>query len=142
MSGLAVVLAILGIYPHMNGNNRQCIVDRQVRIAEQLEETVRMGVPVLVMAAVAFKETHFGCDRNEGGGWGAPIDRFHRHTAGTHVQAAQSLINGRAACGSWEGAVLRFRTGACAPRRGPGPAYLREVLRLEGRIESWRPRVR
>lgn len=142
MSGLAVVLAILGLFPYMSGNNRQCVVDRQVRIAEQLEETVRMGVPVLVMAAVAFQETHLGCDRGEGGGWGAPIDRFHRHTAGTHVQAAQSLVNGMGACGSWEGAVIRFRTGACAPRGGPGPAYGRAVMNLAGRIEAWRPRVR
>ena len=137
MTGLAVVLAILGIFPFMNGNNRACIVEHQARIAEQLEETAAMGVPILFMAAVAFKETHFGCARGSGGGWGAPADRHHRHTAGTHRDAAQSLLTGMTVCGSWERAVMRFRTGNCAETRGPGPSYVTGVINLGARINRW-----
>jgi hypothetical protein len=99
------------------------------------------------MVAVAFSETHLGCDYGEGGGWGAPVDRHHRHTAGTHLHAAAVLARGMEVCrGDELGAVRRFRTGLCDPRRQSssavvgrvGEAYGRRVLRIAARLEAHR----
>lgn len=151
MSPETILAAILAIFPHMSGNNRQCIIDHQVRIAEQLREVsqpVAPGAPVPpveLTAAVAFAETHLGCDLNEGGNWGAPIDRNHRHTAGTHMSAVRVLSRGFTRCGSWDGAVMRFRTGLCNPAvngrtpeiRRIGPQYLRTIRSIMGRMEAY-----
>lgn len=131
-----VLAAILAIFPHMSGNNRACIVQRHDRIVQQLAETTAAGVPVELMASVAFKETHLGCDRHEGGNWGAPVDRNHRHTAGDHMDAAQSLLTGRERCRNWRGSVMRFRTGLCNPRGVVGRRYLHGVENLMDRIRS------
>jgi hypothetical protein len=136
MNPAQVLAAILAIFPFMSGNNRACIQSRQARIVEQLTETTAAGVPPEIMASVAFVETHLGCDRNEGGNWGAPIDPAHRHTAGTHVHAARALLTGRERCGSWDGAIVRFRTGLCAARTPVGRRYLANVTRLAQRIVS------
>ncbi len=151
MTPESILIAILAIFPYMNGNNRQCIIDRQPRIAEQLREVsqpIEPGAPVPpthLTAAVAFKETHLGCDINEGGNWGAPIDRNHRHTAGTHLSAVTSLVHGYQRCGSWDGAVLRFRTGFCNPaRQGAsrqiqviGAQYLNSIHSIMGQMEEY-----
>ena len=129
-----VLAAILTIFPYMSGNNRACIESRRDRIVQQLTETTAAGVPTEIMASVAFMETHLGCDRNEGGGWGAPIDAAHRHTAGTHMNAASVLVRGLERCGSWDGSIRRFRTGLCQPTP-VGTAYLRRVNQLVRRIE-------
>ena len=150
MSPEAILVAILAIFPHMSGNNRQCIIDRQPRIAAQLREVsepIEPGAPVPpveLTAAVAFAETHLGCDINEGGNWGAPIDRNHRHTAGTHLSAVRVLSRGYAQCGSWDGAIVRFRTGFCNPaRQGATPAiqaigarYLRTIHSIMERMQD------
>lgn len=138
-----IVLAILALFPHMSGNNRHCIETQQARIVQQLLEVSQPhepGAPVPpteLTAAVAFAETHLGCDLHEGGNWGAPLDRLHRHTAGTHMHAVRALSRGYQRCGSWDGAVLRFRTGLCNPRRSPSPQvreqgthYLRVIRRI------------
>lgn len=151
MSGWALVAAVLSLFPVMSGRNRACIEDRHERIAQQVEETARAypRVRASVLVAVAFSETHLGCDYGEGGGWGAPVDRQHRHTAGTHLHAAAVLARSLEVChGDELGAVRRFRTGLCDPRRQSssavvgrvGEAYGRRVLalaaRLEGRVEG------
>lgn len=133
-----LIALLLTIFPYMNGDNRQCIAERQVQIASQLEETTRMGVPPALMVSVAFLETHLGCDRHEGGNWGAPISPNERHTAGTHVHAARALLTGFERCGSWDGAVLRFRTGLCRTNASYGVNYLRNVQRLTRRLEGTR----
>ena len=153
MTGTALVTAVLALFPVMSGANRACIEARRARIAQQIEETARAypRVRASVLVAVAFSETHLGCDYGEGGGWGAPIDRHHRHTAGTHLHAAAVLARSLEVCGGDElGAVRRFRTGLCDPRRQSssalvgrvGEAYGRRVLalaaRLEGRVEGQR----
>lgn len=130
-----IIIALLSIFPYMSGNNRQCIQRRQEAIAEALHETSGLGVPVEVMTAVGFRETHLGCDEGEGGNWGAPIDPQHRHTAGTHLHAAQALMTGFGVCGSWDGAIRRFRTGSCRPS-ATGDAYLLSVRYLIRRLES------
>lgn len=129
-----VVAAILSLFPYMSGNNRACVEHRRSEIAAQLTETADAGVPSEIMAAVAFVETHLGCDRGEGGGWGAPINGQHRHTAGTHMHAARVLIRGLERCGDWDGSIRRFRTGLCHPTT-VGTSYLRRVNRLIRRIE-------
>lgn len=148
-----ILAALLALFPHMSGNNRQCILDRRPRILRQLEEVGRpleepgeMGViaPREIVAAVAFAETHLGCDNGEGGNWGAPIDPQHRHTAGTHIHATIALIHGYQACHTWDGAIMRFRTGLCDSRTSPNPAvraqglrYLRSINRLVSRIQDF-----
>jgi hypothetical protein len=150
MTPHSILLAILAIFPHMSGNNRQCIMDRQQMIATQLQEVsepVAPGAPVPpveLTAAVAFAETHLGCDLHEGGNWGAPIDRNHRHTAGTHLSAVRVLSRGYERCGSWDGAILRFRTGLCNPARQGGteairrigPQYLRTIHSIMDRMRA------
>ena len=146
MSGWALVAAILSLFPVMSGRNRACIEDRHDAIARQVDETARAYPRVRpeVLVAVAFSETHLGCDAGEGGGWGAPIDRQHRHTAGTHLHAAAVLARGMVVCGSDElSAVRRFRTGLCDPRRQStsavvgrvGERYGRRVIRLAERLQ-------
>jgi hypothetical protein len=148
-----ILAALLYLFPHMSGHNRQCILDRRPRIIQQLEEVGRplvepgeMGViaPREIVAAVAFAETHLGCDNGEGGNWGAPIDPQHRHTAGTHIHATIALIHGYQACHTWDGAIMRFRTGLCDSRTSPNPAvraqglrYLRSINRLVSRIQEF-----
>jgi hypothetical protein len=138
MTPVQVLAAILAIFPFMSGNNRACIEDRRVRIEQQLAETTAAGVPIEIMAAVGFMETHLGCDRGEGGGWGAPIDRLHRHTPGTHMDAAQSLVTGYRECGTWDGAVMRFRSGMCRTQQPYAVRYVRLVNALARRIEAHR----
>ena len=149
MTGTELVTAVLALWPVMSGDNRACIEQRRARIAEQIEETARAypRVRASLMVAVAFSETHLGCDYGEGGGWGAPVDRHHRHTAGTHLHAAAVLARGMEVCANDElGAVRRFRTGLCDPRRQStsavvgrvGEAYGRRVLRIAARLEAYR----
>ena len=133
-----VLAAILTLFPHMSGNNRPCIERRHERIVQQLRETTAAGVPAPLMASVAFIETHLGCDRHEGGNWGAPIDRRHRHTAGDHMDAAQALLTGLQRCGTWDGAVSRFRSGLCRTRRTYVLRYVHNVNALVRRINAAR----
>ena len=146
MIGTALVSAVLALFPVMSGRNRQCIEAGRARIAQQIDETARAypRVRASVLVAVAFSETHLGCDRGEGGGWGAPVDRHHRHTAGTHLHAAAVLARSMQVCGGDElSAVRRFRTGLCDPRRQStsatvgrvGERYGRRVLALAERLQ-------
>jgi hypothetical protein len=150
-----IVAAILSIFPHMNGRNRECIERNQPRIIQQLHDVSLPSFPgapvppVELTASVAFLETHLGCDANEGGNWGAPISATRRHTAGTHMHAVRVLANGYLRCGTWEGAVLRFRTGLCNPaRQSNNPAlqvqgtnYLRTVNNIMHRISTVRASI-
>lgn len=145
VTGAELVTAVLALWPVMSGDNRQCIETRRDRIAAQVEETARAypRVRASLMVAVAFSETHLGCDYGEGGGWGAPVDRHHRHTAGTHLHAAAVLARSMQVCGGDElSAVRRFRTGLCRPLRESssplvgrvGERYGRRVLALAERL--------
>ena len=154
MTPEAIIIAILGIFPHMSQNNRQCIIDRTPQITQQLQEVgepIEPGAavpPRELTAAVAFLETHLGCDRFEGGNWGAPINARQRHVPGNHMSAVRILVRGYRTCGTWEGSVMRFRTGLCNPRRQSsnrhiqtvGPRYLRRVQDLQARMVAYRDR--
>lgn len=126
--------ALLALFPHFP--TRPCVVQRTHAITTALVEGERAhGVPPALLAAVAFHETHLGCDAGEGGNWGAPTDRRHRHTAGTPLDAARALARSYAVCGDWAGAVGRFRSGLCRPFNPAHRAYVRSVLRLRARLE-------
>ena len=150
MTPQAIVLALLSMFPYMSGNNRQCIIDRQPQIEVQLHEVtqpIAPGAPVPpveLVAAVGFAETHLGCDSGEGGNWGAPISPLQRHTAGTHMHAAVALVHGYQRCHSWDGAIMRFRTGLCDPAhqgatpqiRAIGVHYLNTIHAIMRRLQA------
>jgi len=129
-----VLAALLHLFPHMSHNNRACIEANRDHIVRVAEEGLRdHGVPPLVMISVGFMETHLGCDVGEGGNWGAPISRAERHRAGTPGQAAQALQTSREVCGTWLGAISRFKSGLC--RIPPSMTfYTRGTLRLMNRL--------
>lgn len=123
-----LIVSLLNLY--MSGNNRACIQANQVQIASVLQDGEQNhGVPPLVLLSVGFMETHLGCDAGEGGNWGAPISRLNRHRAGTPAQAAMALQASYRACGTWLGAISRFRSGLCRIPRGMAH-YPRGVVRL------------
>jgi hypothetical protein len=108
-------------YPRCTKRNTESIVARAERVF-----TV-YGVPPGVLLVIGYLESHLGCHPRSGGCWGAPVDRRHR---GTADNAASSLRNGFAACGTWEGAVGWFRCGACRcpPLVGYDPPYAVEQI--------------
>lgn len=130
-----VVTAILAIFPYMSGDNRQCIINNRSNIENVLTQSQQRfpQMPIEVLATIGFIETHLGCDRGEGGNWGAPISPTQRHVAGTPMQAAVALWHGYQVCGTWEGATRRFRTGLCTPNPTNIP-YSRTAMRLVNRI--------
>jgi hypothetical protein len=121
------------------GPQTQCIEHRfdQIVAAVTSPEVQLHAVPPAILLVVAFAETHIGCDRGEGGGWGAPISRAQRHVAGTPATAASSLANGAEHCMprgfGWDGAVAWFRCGLClcpGTRRGQAGADVLERMAL------------
>ena len=108
-----LLVALLSMFPRFP--TRQCIIDHSESIVQQVTQAEQTRhVPPGILLMVGFQETHLGCDANEGGGWGAPISRFHRHVAGTSDDAARILVHSYEACGNWIRAITRFRSGACS----------------------------
>lgn len=146
MTAAAILTAILAIFPYMSGNNRACIIEHRARIEAQLDEafTRYPDVPREVLAAVAFSETHLGCDAGEGGNWGSPISRHARHTPGNHMHAAGALHQSLLVCRQLDGAIMRFRVGLCDPLRQTTNELVRyralryraNVRRLEAAIRA------
>ena len=105
----------LSFYPHMN--YQTCIqLRRDSIVGDANNAATEYQIPVEVLLTVAFMESHFGCARGSGGNWGAPIDRLHRLIPGRAIQAARILSRSLEVCGSWEGALRRFRYGLCFAR--------------------------
>lgn len=131
-----LLTALLNLFPYMSGDNRACIVRNFNSIAQVAENAERdLGVPAAVMLTVGFIETHNGCDRGEGGNWGAPISPTQRHVAGAPSQAGVALQHGFERCGSWLGAISRFRSGHC--RIPPAMEhYPRTAMRIITRIST------
>ena len=92
------------------------------------------AVPPAVLMSVGFYETWLGTYPGEGGNWGAPASRFHRHVAGTPADAARALARSFSVCGSWEGAIGRFRSGECTAPHNRG--YVRHVLAMADRLNA------
>lgn len=114
-----VLAALLAMFPH--NPQRACMLARADAIAEQADAAAaHWHVPAGLLLVVGFLETHDGCDAGEGGGWGSPIDRRHRHTAGTADSTARGLAHSYAACGTWLGALHRYRVGLCNGRERVG----------------------
>lgn len=108
----ALLAALLVIFPRSPAIT--CLRTRAEVIASQARDAAyTRHVPPGLLLAIGFMESHLGCDRASGGCWGAPIDPQHRGTAGTPDHAAQALATSFRVCGSWEGAVCRFRCGLC-----------------------------
>jgi len=115
----ALFLALVALFSR--GPHAACIAghaETTVRRAESAE--TNYGVPAGVLLTVGFLETHLGCANGSGGNWGAPVDRAHRHTAGTSDSAARSLQTGFRRCGTWQGALGWFRCGHCRCPRMQG----------------------
>jgi hypothetical protein len=116
--------ALLALMPRVPQPMRGCIARRQGRIVAQIAQARETyGVPPAVMLVIGLLESHYGCAPRSGGCWGAPIDRAHRSTAGTSNQAALALANGFRACGTWRGAIARFRCGLCRCPMRSGRGY-------------------
>lgn len=122
---IAMIMALLARFNHMPA--RHCIESRQQQIAQHLVNAREIGVPPSLMLSVSFHESWVGCHPGEGGNWGAPVDRSHRHTAGTPEHAARALATSYRVCGTWSGAISRFRSGLCDPR----PQYRRYVASVQ-----------
>lgn len=130
----ALVSALLSLFPR--SPSLACLRSRTEAITrDAADATAQHDVPPALLLAVGFVETHLGCDRASGGCWGAPIDPQHRGTAGRASHAAQALATSYRVCGTWEGAVCRFRCGLC--RCPPQHAqYTRNALSLAARIRA------
>jgi hypothetical protein len=115
---------------------RHLLEARVDRIIEQAEAAaVAHDVPPSILLTVAFLETHLGADPGEAGGWGSPVDRFHRHTAGTADSAARDLATSYRVCGGWLAALRRYRTGLCY--REPAVGYTaRTAARIIRRVHA------
>lgn len=112
MNIATLLAALLAIFPRSPA--LVCLRSRADTIAAQARDAAaHRGVPAGLLLAVGFMESHLGCARSSGGCWGAPIDPQHRGTAGTPDHAAQALATSFRVCGSWDGAVCRFRCGLC-----------------------------
>ncbi len=132
MNAAILIAAILHLYP---GPQSQCIARRAEAIAVDADAAAEQyGVPVSILLATAFLETHIGCDHGEGGGLGAPIDRDHRHTAGGWDQHGSALRLGFARCHDWTAAVNHYRTGTCG-RPAPIGYQAGYAMQIAGRIE-------
>ena len=130
-----LLITLLAMWPR-GFPTSTCVTARRDAIAATVDESAaRWHVPPALVVAVGFSETHLGCDANEGGGFGAPLDAHHRHTAGTVDTAVRILARSYAVCGTWPRAVTRFRSGMCVlpagDRRIP---YTARVLRLAARL--------
>lgn len=136
-----LISLILHMFPHspMEGTIRA----RQSHIAQIATEAAEQyQVPLPVLMAVGWRETHLGTDPHEGGNWGAPRPGGNRHIAGTAADAARILARGFTVCGSWGGSMARFRSGACSGNP-VGDRYktnaLRTVIRLYQRTGTELP---
>jgi hypothetical protein len=125
---LALMLAMLPVRrPH-----RGCIDTRRASIVTQADAAVAAtGVPVRLLLAVGYAESHLGCAPRSGGCWGAPASRAARHTAGRASHAASALALGHRRCGTWRGALGHFRCGRCVC----AGSYVARVSRLAGGVE-------
>lgn len=109
-----------------------CLAARAERVVADADAASREhGVPVALLLAVGYAESHLGCAPRSGGCWGAPVSRTARHTAGRASHAASALALGHRRCGTWEGALAHFRGGRCTGHAG----YVARVGGLWARTE-------
>jgi hypothetical protein len=130
----AIVASLLVMFPYFHTQvQRTRFVRRQDQIAAQAASAAQeYGVPVALVLASAFLETHCGCDTGDAD-WGAPRDRLHPWIAGGPRQHASSLAFGKRDCPTWLGAMHHYRVGLCNGHERVG--YTAEqALRLAERL--------
>lgn len=109
--------ALLVLYPGIPNDRRSCMLQNRESIIQMAADSATAtGVPPSILLMVGFFETHLGCARGSGGCWGSPVDNRHRHVAGTPRRAADDLATSYRVCGTWLGAVSRYRCGLCRCR--------------------------
>lgn len=109
-----------------------CLAARTARVTADADAASREhGVPVRLLLAVGYAESHLGCAPRSGGCWGAPVSRTALHTAGRASHAASALALGHRRCGTWTGAVAHFRCGRCVC----AGSYVARVSWLAGGVE-------
>ena len=131
----ALLAALLSLYRPPAATRERIDRTRDAIVTAVTEAAEQHGVPPAVLLVVGFSETHLGTDVGEGGGWGAPVDRRHRHTAGNAGHAARSLAWGYRHCGTWQMAVAFFRTGPCRPRH-PSGYTAAGTMRIVARVSA------
>lgn len=135
-----LLTTLLATFPRVPQPQRGRIDERRESIvAAAAAASAAHGVPPEILLVVGFLETHLGTDSGEGGNWGAPISRSRRHTAGTPDHAASALAAGYRVCGTWFGAVSRFRCGLCRCPKLHGYAAA-AVMRRAEQIRARLPR--
>lgn len=131
MTAAQALAALLAVLP-VRRPYRACLSARTPRVIADADAASREhGVPVALLLAVGYAESHLGCARGSGGCWGAPVSRLHRHTAGRASHAASALALGHRRCGTWTGALGHFRCGRCVCEG----SYVARVAGLWSRIE-------
>ena len=126
--------ALLSLLPPLPASRRPCVERRHDAIVAAASATAdARAVPVGLLLSVALFESHWGCAPGSGSCWGAPVDTRHRLTAGTPDHAAAALARSFAVCGTWTGAVGRFRAGLCRPWQAAHRAYVARVMRYAAR---------
>ena len=135
--GQIIFAVLLNALPTLSDQVSPCVHQHRAEIAAHADAAwTTYGVPPAVILVVALFETHWGCDRRSGGGWGAPINATHRHIAGTPDRAARILRRSFDVCGSWEGAVSMFRMGLCVPPEERHVRYVATVMRWAERVQT------
>jgi hypothetical protein len=131
MMARLMFLALMALFRH--NSQYACMHRMGDQIAEKAEQAASTHhVPLGLLLAVGMKETHCGCDEPD---WGAPLSRRFRHVPGTVDTAAQALERSYAVCGTWRGAVTRFRSGLCTLHAGdPRLGYVADVMSIAQRI--------
>lgn len=132
---LRAIMQIVGAVPD---DPRTVCVDRRMDsiIEGAVAASTAHDVPVGLLLTVGWVESHLGCAVHSGGSWGAPISPTNRHVAGGPSHAARALHSGFAACGSWSGAVGRFRSGLCRPTDRGHQHYVDVAMRVWQRSEA------
>ena len=131
MTAAQALAALLAVLPARRPY-RACLTARTPRVIADADAASREhGVPVALLLAVGYAESHLGCARGSGGCWGAPVSRLHRHTAGRASHAASALALGHRRCGTWTGALGHFRCGRCVCEG----SYVTRVAGLWSRVE-------
>jgi len=128
-------VTFLAMFPHFRYGT--CIETRRAQIVAHAADASReAGVPPGVLLVVGFLESSWGCHPASGGSWGAPIDPRHRLVAGTAYHATRALARSYAVCGSWRGAIGRFRSGICRPWQANHRAYVARAIALIERLHT------
>lgn len=130
-----LIALLINLIPH--SPYLACIRANEAAIASTLAKSEHdYGVPPSVLLVVGLLESHLGCNPRSGGCWGAPIDMQHRNVAGTPLHAARALASSYRVCGTWRGAIGRFRSGLCRPTQHAHTQYVARAMTWIERLNT------